>query len=256
VNYIDEGAGDPLILLHGVPDWSFVWNDIIQELKEDYRIVAPDLIGYGFSDRRDCFDRSVKAQAFAVQKLMMQIGIREAVIVGHDIGGAVAQIMALNSPDYVTKMILINSVCYDNWPIESMLMLGNPRLKENLSPNQLISNLCEELSKWVCDKDKFKMLQNDWLAPLGDEEGKLSMIRNACSLNTNHTMEISESLSKINAPTLLLWGEEDHFDFAYAERLNRDIPNSRLEKIWKAHHYSIIDNPLDIASHIKSFLNS
>ncbi|MFY1826587.1 alpha/beta fold hydrolase, partial [Myxococcus fulvus] len=63
VSYVDWGKGPPVVLLHGIPTWSYLWSGLARALAASHRVLVPDLLGYGFSDRRDRFDRSVTRQA-------------------------------------------------------------------------------------------------------------------------------------------------------------------------------------------------
>ncbi len=95
VAWTDVGEGEPVILLHGIPTWSFLYNDVIPLLAPDRRVIAPDFLGHGYSDRRDFFDRSLLAQTAMIIRLMDHLGLERADFVGHDTGGGVALIMAI-----------------------------------------------------------------------------------------------------------------------------------------------------------------
>jgi pimeloyl-ACP methyl ester carboxylesterase len=75
VAYTDLGKGEPVILLHGIPTWSFLYNEVIPLLAETARVIAPDFLGHGYSDKRDFFDRSLLAQTDMVIRLMDHLGI-------------------------------------------------------------------------------------------------------------------------------------------------------------------------------------
>ena len=100
------GEGEPVILLHGIPTWSFLYNEVIPPLAPDRRVIAPDFLGHGYSDRRDFFDRSLLAQTDMIIRLMDHLGLERADFVGHDTGGGVALIMAIHHPDRVARLVL------------------------------------------------------------------------------------------------------------------------------------------------------
>ena len=136
VAYTDVGTGDPVILLHGIPTWSFLYNEVIPLLAETARVIAPDFLGHGYSDRRDFFDRSLLAQTGMIIRLMDHLGIERADFVGHDTGGGVALIMAIDHPERVARLVLTNVVAYDSWPIDDMIALGNPNWRSK-SPREV-----------------------------------------------------------------------------------------------------------------------
>jgi pimeloyl-ACP methyl ester carboxylesterase len=123
VSYVDEGAGEPVILLHGIPTWGYLWHGLIPALSRTHRLLIPDLVGFGYSDKSDRFDRSIHAQALMVERWMDALEIGTATVVAHDIGGGVALRLATLRPGRVSTLCLLNTVCYDSWPIEAMLQL-------------------------------------------------------------------------------------------------------------------------------------
>src|SRR5690606_33172008 len=106
ISYIDQGRGLPVVLLHGIPTWGYVWHRQIPTLARFRRVLAPDLIGFGFSDRRDQFDRSIARQAEMIDQWMDILGIERAAIVAHDIGGGVALRLATLFPRRVAQLCL------------------------------------------------------------------------------------------------------------------------------------------------------
>ncbi|MHC2067551.1 alpha/beta fold hydrolase [Bremerella sp. T1] len=257
VSYTDIGSGPPMLLLHGIPTWSFLFHEMIDDLAKQYRVIAPDMIGYGFSDRRDCFDRSIEVQANMVEQLLKHLEISYAHFVAHDIGGGVAMIVADRSPEIVRSMVLSNSVAYDSWPIEEMLSLANPD-NTKMSPDEMKQFLSKTfevgLSRPEKRTDEFK---NGIMAPYLDQEGIRSLVRNAASLNTNHTTSLTARLNKLNQPTLFLWGEDDNWQpISTAERLVEDMPHAKLTPIKKCSHWVPQDAPDEFTRETLNFLES
>ena len=126
IAYTDLGDGDPIILMHGIPTWSYLYHEVLDRLAETNRVLAPDFIGHGMSDQRDLFDRSLRAQRDMIVSFMDALDISSATLIGHDTGGGVALIMAIENPDRVNKLVLSNIVAYDSWPIDDMINVGHP----------------------------------------------------------------------------------------------------------------------------------
>ena len=101
ISYVDHGEGEPIVSIHGIPTWGFLWHETVEALKDDFRVLAPDLIGFGFSDKRDSFDRSIAQQAQILNQWLEQLTISSAHIVGQDIGGGVALRLATLFPKRV-----------------------------------------------------------------------------------------------------------------------------------------------------------
>ncbi len=255
VSYIDEGAGEPVILIHGIPTWSYLWHKLIPVLSKQNRVLAPDLAGFGYSDKRDNFDRAIDKQAELIDAWMNEIGVEAAHIVAHDIGGGVALRLAALFPNRVKKLCVMNGVSYDSWAIEAMIQLGHPSAYKIASASTTVATLKQMLKQGFNETPDDEVLDGIF-APYSTEVGKLSLIRNATALNTNLTTEITHLLHKIEAKTLILWGEDDKFQLLkFGQRLSDDIPNAKLIRVKDARHFVMIDQPEEVAGHISTFLN-
>lgn len=254
VSYIDEGAGEPVILIHGIPTWSYLWHKLIPVLSKQNRVLAPDLAGFGYSDKGDNFDRAIDKQAELIDAWMNETGVEAAHIVAHDIGGGVALRLATLFPKRVRKLCVMNGVSYDSWAIEAMIQLGHPSAYKIASASTTVATLKQMLKQGFSKTPEDEILDGIF-APYSTEVGKLSLIRNATALNTNLTTEITHLLPQIEAETLILWGVDDKFQLLkFGERLANDIPNARLVKIENARHFVMLDQPEEVADHVFSFL--
>ena len=256
VTWTEVGEGEPVILLHGIPTWSYLYNDVIPLLAPSVRIIAPDFLGHGYSDRRDFFDRSLVAQTAMIIKLMDHLRIERAHFVGHDTGGGVSLIMAIHHPERVDKLVLANVVAYDSWPIDDMIALGNPNWRSK-SPKDVADFLAAGLPDGIHNKDRLTPeFMAGIVAPYSDEEGKISIIRNASALNTNHTTMLVERHCEITSPTLCLWGVHDPWQtIRDGERLVNEIPNARLVRVENASHWIPHDTSGIFATEIINFLS-
>jgi pimeloyl-ACP methyl ester carboxylesterase len=254
VSYVDEGEGDPVVLLHGIPTWGYLWHRWLPALSPTRRVLIPDLPGFGYSDKSDTFDRGIGRQAETIDLWLDQLGVESATIVGHDIGGGIALRLATLFPERVSRLCLMNSVCYDSWPVELMLQLGHPEAYRKMSAGAAVTMLRPALKMAFASSPADELLDG-LLAPYSTEVGKLSLIRNAAALNTNLTTELTPLLSRIAAPTLILWGEDDKIQTVkYAERLASDIPQSTLVRLRDARHFVMIDQHDAAAKHVTAFI--
>jgi pimeloyl-ACP methyl ester carboxylesterase len=255
VAWTDIGQGEPVILLHGIPTWSFLYNDVIPLLAPANRVIAPDFLGHGYSDKRDFFDRSLLAQTGMILRLMDHLELDRAHFIGHDTGGGVSLIMAIHHPDRVARLVLTNVVAYDSWPIHDMIALGNPNWRSK-APKEVADFLASGLPDGLFNRDRLTpAFEAGIVAPYSDEEGKISIIRNASALNTNHTTMLVEKHGEIRAPTLCLWGVNDPWQtIGDGERLAREIPGARLVRVENASHWIPHDTPEIFAKEVRNFL--
>jgi pimeloyl-ACP methyl ester carboxylesterase len=244
ISYVDEGQGEPLVLVHGIPTWGFLWSGLLSGLAMTHRVLIPDLLGYGYSDRRDGFDRSISRQAEALDAWMDRLGVVDAVVVGHEIGGGVAQHLAVRFPRRVSRLCLMNSTCYDSWPGEMMVQLGHPGVARRLSAQAVQRTLKVTMKRAGFATAPPDGVVEGLLAPYGTEVGKTSLVRDAAALNTNQTQELVPRLAHVAVPTWLVWGVDDAFlPVKWGERLAWEIPGARLVRVEHARHFLMWDQP-------------
>ncbi|MEL6158734.1 MAG: alpha/beta hydrolase [Cyanobacteria bacterium J06627_32] len=247
IRYIDEGAAQQgiVLLMHGIPTWGYLYHEVIPLLvNAGYRVIAPDFLGHGWSDRRDRFDRSFQDQARVIVALLSVMGLPCVNVVGHDTGGAVALILAIEHPALVEQLVITNSVCYDRFD-DDMLDFGHPLRWKPRPVGELVDALKESLSAGLTHSER---LTADFcegiIAPWASEEGKLSLLRNASALNANQTMALVDRHDSITAPTLVLWGMDDPWQKAEdGQRLASEIPGAQFEAIEGASHWLQQDAP-------------
>ena len=113
-HYLDEGTGEPLVLVHGNPTWSFYWRELVAGLRGHYRVLVPDHIGCGLSDKPD--DRSYSyrlAQRVAdLGQWIEQLDLRQITLVGHDWGGGIGMGAAVTAPERFARFVLMNTAAF------------------------------------------------------------------------------------------------------------------------------------------------
>jgi haloalkane dehalogenase len=260
VAYTDRGnpsASDTIVLLHGIPTWSYLYSSVIPLLEDRARVIAPDFIGHGWSDRRDVSDRSLEAQARMVVGLLDHLGLERVHLVGHDTGGGVGLILAVDHADRLQSLTLSNAVAYDSWPIDDMIALGDPGWSRKPA-SEIADFVRGGLPDGISRRER---LTEEWMdaivSPYADAEGALSLVRNAAALNTNHTSALTPLLGEITTPTLLLWGVDDPWQrLDDALRLHQDIPGSQLIAVDNASHWIPQDAPEEFARALLTFVGS
>ncbi|MBM3687616.1 MAG: alpha/beta fold hydrolase [Actinobacteria bacterium] len=258
VAYIDQGPADAsevIVLLHGIPTWSYLYGAVIPLLAGHARVIAPDFIGHGWSDRRDVSDRSLEAQARMVIALLDDLGMDRVHLVGHDTGGGVGLNLALDAPERLATLTLSNAVAYDSWPIDDMIALGDPQWARK-DPAEIAEFVRGGLPDGISRPERLTDAWTEGIAaPYADPEGALSLVRNASALNTSHTSALTPLLGQITTPTLLLWGVDDPWQrLTDAERLQRDIPGAELIVVDNASHWIPQDAPEEFAEAILAFV--
>src|SRR5262249_21132622 len=99
MHYVDEGSGPPLLLCHGNPTWSFLYRQIIRELRGSHRCVAPDYLGFGLSDRPDGYGYTIAEHVTTVGELVDHLGLDDYVLVAQDWGGPIGTAVSVDRAD-------------------------------------------------------------------------------------------------------------------------------------------------------------
>lgn len=252
VAYIDEGHGPAVVLVHGFPTSSHLWRDLVPILAPRFRVVAPDLLGYGDSSKpRDPHDMTIRAQAGSVRELLTGLGIGEFAAVGHDIGGGVAQILALEGG--VETMVLVDAITFDSWPIEGVKMV------QAADPEKADQELVRGIVGVVLDAG---MSHPDGLSAEDREEylrpwlsEPVALLRGARAIDGVGLVGTEDRLAELDARVLVVWGEDDPFQpAALAERLGEVIPGATVALLPDCSHFVTEDAPQAVLPLIAEYL--
>lgn len=257
IAYVEQGEGGPVVLIHGIPTSNLLWRNVAPKLAKTHHVFAPDLLNYGRSEKPVDANVSIEAQSRLIVKFMDKVGIESADIVAHDIGGGVAQLIAVNYPDRVRKLVLIDAVFFDSWPIPEFVPLQKDGAEEKIDLDEFITMMREFLPQGVHRKaamtDEVIEL---YLAPWSTEAGKKALFRNFRRLNSEYTQAIAGELKHLANETLIIWAEKDVFQKPeYANRLEMTIPNAKLIWIKDAGHWLMEEKPEEISAHLIAFLD-
>ncbi len=257
IRYVDVGEArrGTVLLMHGIPTWGYLYHTVIPILVDaGYRVIAPDFLGHGWSDRRDRFDRSFQDQARMIRALLQALEIERADFVGHDTGGAVGLILGIEHSHLVKRLVVTNSVCYDRFD-DDMLDFGHPLRWKPRPIEDLVAALEESLAAGISRKHRLTVeFREGIIAPWASEEGKLSLLRNASALNANQTMALVDRHGDITAPTMILWGLDDPWQKSEdGQKLAGEIPGAVFHGIDGASHWVQQDAPEEFAGAVVRF---
>jgi pimeloyl-ACP methyl ester carboxylesterase len=108
-HYVDEGAGQPILMVHGNPTWSFYWRRLIGACRDRFRCVAVDHVGCGLSDKPQQYPYSLRTHADNLLALIEKLDLQNIVLVAHDWGGAIGTLAAVDAPSRFAKIVLLNT---------------------------------------------------------------------------------------------------------------------------------------------------
>ena len=254
--YLDAGdPEDPAVLfLHGFPTSSFLWRSVAPLFSPWMRVIAPDLLGCGDSDKPADADLGIVAQAGYVRELLEGRGIGSLAVVGHGLGGGVAQLLALGGG--VRAMVLLDSVAFDGWPAEVT------REAQRQAPESDAA-LAETLLRTSFDLGmghRARLTEDalaEYLRPYTGEEGSAACFRFLRSMDGRGLAGREAELERLEMPVLILWGEDDPFlPVGLAERLSDALPASTLALLPGCSHFLPEDAPETISPLMFEYLRS
>ena len=251
-----RGAGEPILFLHGFPTSSHLWNGLVPLMPEGRRIVVVDLLGFGRSDRPGGRDVSVRGHADRVIALLDQLGINRACVVGHDVGGGIAQSLAVRHPARVSHLCLIDSVAFDDWPVrEVKVARAMMPLTRHLPPTWLLSVVKADLLRGYVDEDGGARSIAQYLRPFGTPEGRDGLMEHLAALDCAETHTLAPRLRELVQPVSIVWGAHDPwFPAAIARKLHAAIPGSTLDLLADTRHFTPEEAPEQIAPIIARLL--
>ncbi|HKG95817.1 MAG TPA: alpha/beta hydrolase [Gemmatimonadaceae bacterium] len=251
-----RGVGNPVVFVHGFPTSSHLWNDVVPLMPGGHRLVVLDLLGFGRSDRPMGRDLSLRGHAERVLGLMDALGISRACVVGHDVGGGVAQLLATRWPQRVSHLCLIDSVAFDAWPArEVKLARAMLPLTRHLPPSWLLSIVRRDLCRGYVDEARCASSIERYVKPFVTADGRDALVAHMNALDSTETIALEARLGSIVCPTSILWGEHDPFlPSSIAKRLHSAIPGSTLAVLPSARHFLPEEAPEQVAETVERLI--
>jgi pimeloyl-ACP methyl ester carboxylesterase len=255
----EDGQGPAVVLLHGVFVDHSSWNGVIDRLRSGFRVVAPDLPGFGASEKPPAsrFPYGVEAFAEAVADLYGGLELGRAAVVGHGLGGAVALTLAARHPELVARLVLVDAHCYDaSLDLQHRLALaplvggfvfkqlwGRGTFRAHFR-DRVLSPRARVPSEQI---DHYYDLFNTPAA----RGSALATLR-----STTDTRPLVAQTTRIQTPTLVVWGRADRiFPAALGQRLAKEIRGAGFELV-DAGHAPQLECPDELSTIIARFLRA
>ena len=249
VHVVEQGEGPALVLIHGFGGQTYSYRHQIERFSRDHRVVAVDLKGFGYSERRSDTDLSRDGQVRMLRALMEQLGIARAVFVGHSMGGGIAQRFAAAHPEMVDALILVASA--GERPERFRRRLPAGLLRPFLPALARVGADRLWAASWHDPSRARPEDRDEYMRPTrikGSMDGLLAMMNGALE-------EEPIDYGRITMPVLLLNGASDRVvPLARAQELRERIRHARLVVVDRAGHLLLEERPDDCNSAIAEFL--
>ncbi len=255
MHYIDEGSGAPILLCHGNPTWSFLYRHIVKRLRDRFRCVAIDYLGFGLSERPETYGYTIAEHARTVGEFVDQLALTNFIVMGQDWGGPIGTAVAVERADRVRGLVFGNTWF---WPatlpfaLFSKIMSSRPMQRRIIEQNFFVERLMPRAMARTLtpeEMDHYRKVQPKPEARRGVAEMPKQILA-ARPLLERLSREVPARLG--DKPTLLVWGMQD-MGFrprAILPRMRATFRDHVLVELLKAKHYIQEDAPDQIAEAI------
>jgi haloalkane dehalogenase len=261
MHYVDAGSGDPVLLLHGEPTWSFLYRTMIAPLAHAARAIAPDYFGFGRSDKpTDIGWYTYDRHYGSIRRLVEELELRRLTIVGQDWGGPIGLRLAVEEPERVERLVIMNTGVEAGRPPSEVWLRFRDLVRRaggEFQPGRLVRTGC---ARPVPDE-----VVAGYDAPFPTPESKAGVLAFPELVptepehpNTTSMLAVRDALRDWRKPTLVLFGDSDPiFPPRVAERIAELIPGALpAETIPNAGHFVQEDAGEEAADRIIRFLAS
>lgn len=249
IYYEVAGSGPPLLLIHGYPLSSQLFREQAEGLSDLYRVITPDLRGFGESEAPDS-EASIETYAEDMLALMDHLEIEQAVIGGHSMGGMATLEMYRQAPERFLGMLLINTTAAAPTIVGQNLWRGFAEQAEAEGVKSLVPELLDEMLSGMSRANDKELVET--MTEVIEQASVEGAVGGGNALADRE--DYSDLLARIEVPVLILVGREDTVTpVMLAEKLEQGIPNSHLVVIDDASHVSVIEKPDEANEAIRSW---
>lgn len=254
-------GGTPVVFLHGVPTSAYLYREIVRAMHEEFDCIAFDWPGFGSSAKPKRLDLSHRARMEHLGALLDGLGLGKVHLVVHDVGGPAGLLFAVEHPERVEKLVVLNTTIYkrDYRPPLPALAQMIPGIRE-LSRPLFQKPAFDFFFKHGCARPqrlRSDVLENHWRLASGDNGTRVvfdtwaQLPEGAASIE-----RIRTHLDKLSCPALVLFGADDpYLPPPNAERLAKALPNAELQLLANAGHFLQEDAPEEVAERIMRFMS-
>ena len=270
-HYLDEGRGEPMLMVHGNPTWSFFFRSLVKAFGHHHRVIVPDHIGCGLSQKpaADQYGFRLKDRISDLSVLMDHLHLdRPLTLILHDWGGMIGLAWALDHPDCVSRIIIMNTAGF--FPPGSKSIPLRLRLIRSGSSMMHLAvlrfNLFARAALYMAPRKRLTPeAKAGLIAPYNTPRNRLASLKFVLDIplspqepSGDIVQRVDKNLHRIcDCPTLILWGAHDFvFDRDYYLEWRRRLPHAQAHWYEDAGHYLLEDIPDRIISQIKQFLHN
>lgn len=269
LHYVDEGQGEPVVMVHGNPSWSYLWRHLITALAPTHRAIAPDHIGCGLSDKPDAahYPYRLERRVEDFGSLLDALGVtRDVTLVLHDWGGMIGMAWAVRHPERVKRIVVMNTAAF-TMPADKKFPLALRVARDSELGTFLVRRLNAFSLAWALVGMKEQRMERSaraaYLAPYRSFADRVAILRFVQDIplapgdpSYDLVREVEAGLSRFaTTPMLILWGERDFvFDDPFLAGWLRRFPQARAHLYPRAGHLVMEDRKDEVIDLVRRFV--
>lgn len=260
LHYVDEGHGEVMFMLHGNPTWSFFYRNVAKHFAQTNRVVVPDHVGCGLSDKPQDYEYTLKNHVQNTLALIEKLGLKDITLLVHDWGGAIGMGVATARPDLIKRMVIMNTAAFRSLEIPMRInILRNPFGEWFI---RTFNGFAGPATTMAVTKKLSPLVKKGFTLPYDNFETRIAtakFVRDIPMTESHPTYktlsQIEDKLSVLKVPTLLLWGEKDFcFTMNFQRRWLEFFPHAKVVTYPDAGHYLLEDKKAEVIAEIERFI--
>jgi haloalkane dehalogenase len=251
MHYVDEGEGQPLLMVHGNPTWSFMWRRVISTFRDRFRCVAPDHVGCGLSDKPEKYPYTLARRRDDLVQFIEHFDLKEITLLVHDWGGAIGLGAALAAPERFSRLAIFNTGAFPPPSIPRSLricrmpVLGEIAVRRfNLFARAALKMATEKPERFTpAVRAGFLAPYNNWANRRGIERFVADIPKTPRHPTWRTLEDIEAGLPRLaHLPTMFIWGMRDWCFQEYClDRLLKNFPQAETHRLEDSGHYVLED---------------
>jgi haloalkane dehalogenase len=269
-HYLDEGRGETVVAVHGNPTWSFYYRDLVRELRSDHRLVVPDHMGCGFSDKPDddAYDYTLERRVGDFARLMDELELTDVNLVVHDWGGMIGLAWAVQHPERIKRLVVLNTAAFHlpktkSFPWQLWMVRDTPF---GTLMVRGLNAFARGATHLACTRKRLsKEVRDAYCAPYDSWTDRIATLRFVQDIPLRAGEPgydiVSDTAARLDVfrdrPVLICWGDRDFvFDHHFLAEWQRILPKAEVHRFADCGHYILEDASEDVIPLIREFLKS
>ncbi|MFQ5592161.1 MAG: alpha/beta fold hydrolase [Phycisphaerae bacterium] len=264
MHYLDEGSGAAILMLHGNPTWSFYYRELVKGLRDEFRVIVPDHIGCGLSDKPRDYEYTLATHIANLERLLDHLGLDEAALALHDWGGAIGFGLCLRRPELARRFVVFNTAAFLGPCPRRIRLCGLPWVGELLV--QRLNAFARCALHMACAKRErlTEAVKRGYLLPYDCPAHRLATLRFVRDIPLAPRVPSYQIVKRIEASlarfadrqVMLIWGAKDFLfnDWYLGEWVAR-FPEAAVHRFEDAGHYVVEDAHERIIPLMREFMH-